>query len=502
MTTPLDPDGGFVEVGGVLLATPGVAGAAEAVPPVLGGTRGDAHVSDRLAAALEAADLRVQMDVELSELSTGPGVARGDRDGRGRGADPVEDAATMVAQVPYPGDGLGQVVLLVDEDGLLSWHPAASVDQSGDAGVRGDQAALTYRIPIRTPATAEGADRGPLGWLGKKVLKVLVFRLVDEALGRAGQYLAGRWEQQHRWYGLTVVGADGHLAGGVAVDWQHFVRGPSLLLVHGTFSRGATGFAGLPNAERRALVERYQGRVAVLDHPSISVDPLANARWFVEQFVAGTSPDREAHLVLDVVAHSRGGLVARALAERQSALGLDGRRIEVRTVVFVATPHAGTVLADPEHLTDLLDTYTNLLDLVPDVGAVDVLQVVLEVVKQLASGIASGLDGLLSMDPDGDYLRELNARPAEQPTYAAVAADFRAAAGSLRQRAMDLVADRLFRGPNDLVVPRDGAWEVDGQSLVPPGRRLSIAQNAAVSHSSYFASPEVQGRLREWLGGG
>jgi hypothetical protein len=169
--------------------------------------------------------------------------------------------------------------------------------------------------------------------------------------------------------------------------------------------------------------------------------------------------------------------------------------------VFVGSPNAGTVLADAEHLGDLLDTYTNMLDAFPDIGAVDVLQVVLEVVKQVATGMADGLDGLMSMNPGGDYLRALNKDPAERTGYAAIAADFSPASRSPRQLAMNLVADRLFRGANDLVVPRDGAWEVDDRSLVAADRRLSIADDDAVTHNSYFTNAAVQERLFELLRG-
>ena len=489
MATQLNPDGGFVDAGGVLIATPGVAGQAEVVPPTAGDSRGDAHVSDTVAAALVEADLRVQVDVELSDLSVGAG---GDS-GRGGESEPM-----IVAQIPSPGESMAQVVLLVDEDGMLTWHYPTSDQPAGGGGTRGDEL-LTYRIPLRTPEEGAEETRGPVGWLAKKVLKVLVFQLLDDVLGRAGRYLAGRWEQQHRWYSLrTVTGSSG--LDGEPVDWAGLTAGPALLLVHGTFSRAATAFSGLPPEELRQLGEAYEGRVVVFDHPTVSVDPVTNARWFVEQFTAGT-PDG-ANLVVDVVAHSRGGLVARALSEQQDRLALSGRRLAVRSAVFVGVPNAGTVLADPEHLGELLDTYTNLLDVVPDIGAVDVLQVVLEVVKQVATGVAEGLDGLMSMNPGGDFLRSLNKEPSEHPGYAAIAADFAPVSTNARQLAMNLAADRLFRGANDLVVPRDGSWEVDDHSLVSAGRRLSIADDQAVTHNSYFRSSLVQQRLRDWLAGG
>jgi hypothetical protein len=489
MATQLDPEGGFVETGGVLIATPGIGGQAEAVHPSPGDSRADAHVSDLVADALMAADLRVQVDVELSDLSVGAGGAAG----RGGG----DSEPMIVAQVPSPGESMAQVVLLVDEDGLLTWHYPSADQLPETGGTRGDDL-LTYRIPLRTPGEGDSETRGPVGWLAKKVLKVLVFQVLDDVLGRAGRYLAGRWEEKHRWYGLrTVTGSSG--LGGGPVDWTALTAGPALLLVHGTFSRATTAFSALPAGELRRLRDAYDGRVVVFDHPTVSVDPVTNARWFAEQFRAG-SPD-DAALVVDVVAHSRGGLVTRALAEQQDRLALGGRRLAIRSAVFVGVPNAGTVLADPEHLGDLLDTYTNLLDVLPDIGAVDVLQVVLEVVKQVATGVVEGLDGLMSMNPGGDYLRGLNKEPSEHAGYAAIAADFSPAARDARQLAMNLVADRLFRSANDLVVPRDGGWEVDEQSLVPTGRRLSIDEKQAVTHNSYFASSAVQESLRAWLPG-
>ena len=486
MATELDPDGGFVETGGVLIATPGVGGRAEAVHPTPGDSQGR---RTRLRGGGGRAGGRG------SSRPSRRGVDRpvgGRRRQGGRGG---EGEPAIVAQVPSPGASMGQVVLLVDEDGLLTWHYPA--EQPADAGeTRGDEL-LTYRIPLRAPESV-GDTRGPVGWLAKKVLRVLAFQRLDAVLGRAGSYLAGRWERKHRWYGLrTVTRAPG--LDGPPVDWPSLTTGPALLLVHGTFSRGATAFSALPAEELQALVDAYDGRVVVFDHPTISVDPITNAQWFTEQFAAGAPTDAE--LVVDVLGHSRGGLVARAFAEQQDRLALGGRRLDVRSAVFVGVPNAGTVLADTEHLGDLLDTYTNLLDAFPDVGAVDVLQVVLEVVKQVATGVAEGLDGLMSMNPGGDYLRGLNKDASQQLAYAAIAADFAPTSRNPRQLAMDLLADRLFGSANDLVVPRDGAWQVDDNALVAADRRLSIADEQAVSHNSYFASPAVQRRLQEWLPG-
>jgi pimeloyl-ACP methyl ester carboxylesterase len=86
--------------------------------------------------------------------------------------------------------------------------------------------------------------------------------------------------------------------------------GPALLFIHGTNSLTHSGFARLDNGFIQRVHERYGGRVFAFDHPTLSVDPAQNCRKLADML----PPD--AGLVVDILAHSRGGLVARMLAER------------------------------------------------------------------------------------------------------------------------------------------------------------------------------------------
>jgi hypothetical protein len=102
----------------------------------------------------------------------------------------------------------------------------------------------------------------------------------------------------------------------------------------------------LPRDFVATLVERYEGRVLALDHPTLSVTPTENVQWLAKM-IDGLPAGRP--LDLDVVAHSRRGLVGRVMCERPSDAGLDPRRLHLRTLVMVATPNAGTPLADRKH---------------------------------------------------------------------------------------------------------------------------------------------------------
>jgi len=167
----------------------------------------------------------------------------------------------------------------------------------------------------------------------------------------------------------------------------------------------------------------------------------------------------------------------------------------------VASPNAGTVLADREHLSDLLDRITDLAQFVPDNGVTETIGLVLAVLKQLAVGAVGGLDGIMAMNPSEDYLENLNARPAPDAVLRAVAADYEPPRGApLARVARDGATDLVFKAvDNDLVVPTGGCWDVEDAPGFPVDERLVLDQSRSVDHNSYFRQPEVSVKLLEWL---
>jgi hypothetical protein len=167
---------------------------------------------------------------------------------------------------------------------------------------------------------------------------------------------------------------------------------------------------------------------------------------------------------------------------------------------MVASPNAGTVLADRRHLSDLLDRVTDLAQFVPDNGVTDTLGVVFTVLKQLAVGAVGGLDGLTSMDPTGEYLAALNARPSPATEVWAVAADYEPPRGApLTRVARNGATDLVFSQANDLVVPTGGCWDVPDAGGFPIANRLVLAADRGVDHCSFFRDPEVNATLLDWL---
>lgn len=492
MSQPLDPLGNPVAVGRVVLRTPGLAGQADWLDPAdQAATRGAEQFTQAMRDALDATRLEPQETVRLTgttEVDVG-GVAA-------RSTDRGEPA--MVVEVPDPGPGFGQVLLAVDEAGVTTWN--LPVDQATTLDATRGAATRTYVLRRTVPPAADpGATRGLSGALGAKLLQVLVFPLVDPLVGRAADFLAARWERLRRPYRVRSFSPDDYRsdeAGELTGDgWERLAGGRALLLLHGTFSRAHLAFAALPPPFVAELHRRYQGRVFAFDHFTLSDDPRRNAEMLCQAVPDGTA------LELDIVCHSRGALLARVLAEQAAELPLGSRRLRVGRVVFVAGPNAGTVLADADHLGDLVDRYTNLLAFFPDNGVTDVLEAVITVVKQLAVGAVKGLDGLGAMRPGGPFLREwLNQGRGGDASYHAVAADYEPADPGLAAWVKDGIMDRIFgRAGNDLVVPTLGVYHGNGSGCFPIAEPLVLADG--VHHNGFFASAAARDKLLEWLPG-
>lgn len=458
--------------------------------------------SETLQRVLAGAEVRTGQTVAVSDARPArPAANAGTPGSRGVGAD---DASIHFTLKPPP-DGFGQMVLAADELGVVSWafaptEDAAATSGPASRGVDGRTAGRTYRVPAALPTGAPGqpASRGLIGVVGKKVLKELVFPIVRPMLGQAGAS-AVHWLESQRWpYRVRTFTPDDYTAIDAApIDhdgWRRLGGGRALLMVHGTFSRSHLAFAGIPKDDLAHLYQQYDGRVFAFDHLFLSEDPAENVRWLISQL-----PD-DAELELDIVCHSRGGLVSRVLAEKQSEISLGARRLRIGKVVLVGVPNAGTPLADPAHVAHLLDVFTNLINFIPDSTGAPVLSMIVEFAKLAAIGALDNLSGLRSMHPNGDFARWINA-PADtgDTRYFAVSSNVAPKDPGLRHflRARALTA--LLGGGNDLVVPSDGAFSANGASLFPVADPLLLEGEAAVSHTQYFADAGVRRHILRWL---
>lgn len=400
-------------------------------------------------------------------------------------------------------------VLLVEEtqqvDGgeftTYSWIVPDNAHELREAGAGRDLAIpLRFTIPLRARAQA-GAPSGSRG-LGDVVKKVksLFFKVTDSLLGPIIHGFARKWETKNRPGFTRTFGPDDYQNDDPNfprlddAGWRRLSQGRALLLVHGTFSTCGS-FSRLAPEVVAELSRRYGGRTFAFNHPTLTADPRENALAFL-----GSVPD-SVKLDIDIVCHSRGGLVARQIA----ALGKLQGSVSVRRIVFVGATNAGTLLADPDHIVAMIDRFTTIAKFVPEGMASKIIDALILAIKVIGHGLLSDLEGLAAMNPSGQFIKALNVSGDVAPDLFAIASDFEPKPGTpflSLARVEDSTLDRVFAdAANDLVVPREGVFAKNGAPGFPitNARCLLFGPSDGVIHTEFFSEPRTGAQLLEWL---
>lgn len=294
--------------------------------------------------------------------------------------------------------------------------------------------------------------------------------------------------------------------------------GRALLFIHGTFSNGSNVVKSLEGTEhgRTFLADArqfYAKNVFVFDHPTIAVAPWLNA-WELEQAV------RRSTCQMDIIAHSRGGLVTRWWCE-----AFDPQLAKCKNAILVGSPLAGTGLAAPPNIRKslkLLTSYGNAMEgiaalasaAVPVLGIVSTLLHVITSVTSLAAAtpvadtIMAMIPGLFAQSRVGNNLelRGLHRSHGTAARYAAIRANYQSDSPGWRfwqyfhrDYLADAATDILFSGPNDLVVDSDSmAFLADGV-CIDAKRVWDYGTTSRVHHVNYFDHCETTDFFRKIL---
>ncbi|HEX6943898.1 MAG TPA: hypothetical protein VF128_13290, partial [Gemmatimonadaceae bacterium] len=402
------------------------------------------------------------------------------------------------------------VIAAQHESGAVTFHPPVFARQRRTAAARRATGAvrLQFRIPARGSVSP---DTGRRSGVVKKVIKFVVVKLLGKVAELALVKLARKWEEQ-QWKKHTrgLVHVDpATLALGNAgslkplKDLSKIAAPPArnLLLLHGTFSKAESGFAGLARTVSPdgahffdAIRDLYGDRIFAFNHFTVSESPEENARALLKALPKGGG-------VFDVITHSRGGLVLRTLVERQADLGSDAARFRLGRAILCAGPNEGTPLADGDRWDTITTWIGNLTDLFPDNPFTFAVDFLAESLKWLARATTEKLPGLASMNPNGDVIAALQDDPGPPANaYWTVAANHEPT-DTLLQRAADVGLDALFARANDMVVPTAGSWRVSPAqpAVIPalqiacfgPGGNVASNANGDVHHCNIFSQPET-----------
>jgi hypothetical protein len=228
----------------------------------------------------------------------------------------------------------------------------------------------------------------------------------------------------------------------------------------------------------------------------VAKTPLENARDLLNRLPPGIQPD--------ILCHSRGGLVTRAMLEHPDLQALrESRFPKVGKTVYVAGANQGSPLATLSNINRLLNIYSAVSS-IPILGAPGVvLKVVVGVLKVFAQ-VATRLPSIEALSADlskNTFLQALNG-PLLTPTgeIVVIHANYDPSGGPLA-RFLDLNVDAIFNEANDMVVPFTGAEVFDKFQQVGTNFRFGTVTQTqtVVMHLNFFRQPGVRDLLRAEL---
>ena len=268
-----------------------------------------------------------------------------------------------------------------------------------------------------------------------------------------------------------------------------------------------------------ARAEREHTQVLAYEHATLSVSPILNALELKRAFA-------ESRAKVDVVCHSRGGLVVRWWLEV-----LDTERLRDARVVFVGAPLHGTSLAAPNRLRHALDLLTNAAFALGNGGqvlsaAIPWLAAVGGILRVFAAGTGALsktplVDATLAMIPglagqartnNNFELEGLAAGSARVPPgYRFVVSNYQPVAAGDRWKfwtyytqlgaaAADATADFVFNCENDLVVDTPSMTQLAGAlSATDKEQILDFSLAHTVHHLNYFDQPKMYAFIEQTL---
>jgi tetratricopeptide (TPR) repeat protein len=373
--------------------------------------------------------------------------------------------------------------------------------------------------------TMDAQNRGVIMKIGIKLLKIFskkaeVFPLVKELakeLENKQLATAGIDFQQVGAGVLLSCSASFDLKKAKIIDSSNL----HLLFLHGTGSSTLGSFADLKDTEDwKQIIQYYEpDSILAFQHRTLTASPLENVLELVNSLPDG--------IQLDLVSHSRGGLVADSLArfcvpntkskgfddtERSALLDHDRKKdielieaiekalksktITIRKIVRVACPASGTTLAS-NRLNLFLNVAFNLLGLASgQIGNPIFISFKELIMATVESKDATDiLPGLEAMNPKSPFVQVLNFQGTEIKIEAPLYIVGGSSELSIKWKTLVvLVGKFFFIGKNDLVV--------DTESMFCGGVRTEgkvsafIEANGQIDHLKYFITESTLKAIR------
>jgi CHAT domain-containing protein/pimeloyl-ACP methyl ester carboxylesterase len=396
------------------------------------------------------------------------------------------------------------VVELIFEDDIHRWVTVAELEEQFKYQISRGAEADVIEIPDRLPSG--DTSRGATAWV-LTGLRVLKFDPVE----KSAEAFAKAWDEK-------LMPKPGLYRFSEKLDKRGELNPeidttkPVLLFIHGTFSSTENGFKSLQSEVWDKLKEYYGEQIYGFDHRTLSESPIQNALELVQKLPKGAE--------LDLVTHSRGGLIGELLCrgnriesqalfdnddenlmvEDQAALtklskSLMDKNIKVKRFVRVACPTRGTTLAS-KRFDRYLEIILNVIQKVLPPGPGNLFGVLADLLLDFKKQSANpeAMPGLAAMDPESNFIKMINR------TDVQIDADLTVIAGDIEKnnlvgRLAIFFTDLFFFDEHDLVVQTPAMY---GGPTRKQGR-FFFDQGADVNHFHYFSNRKTAEKIRDAL---
>jgi hypothetical protein len=384
-----------------------------------------------------------------------------------------------------PDERIGMITL-IEVDGVLQWEEGTGVVTLPGRRLRRGSA-------ISAP--------------GEVVLQYKFEKLLPSQVGQCLENLDAKLTPQK---GLRRLDAQGVFQPATPSSSNGAKKRKALLFIHGTFSNNDNVLNEINSTKAGqafiARVLKQYDDVFAFDHYTLSVSPVLNALDLARMF-----DDFDGSI--DVICHSRGGLVARWWLEAFGRASKAKHR-----VILVGAPLAGTSLIAPPRLRAALGLITNVgnaLSLATETTAlaVPILGVAAGLFKIITSIASLGektplIDAAVAMIPglagqsrvgnSTELLRLRQRTNVPLPDYYAVRCNFESVDPSWafwrrfrKLNVTDSGVDMIFEGDNDLVVDTDSMTDLFDQHSIAAANVFDFGTTDRVHHTNYFRQSQT-----------
>ena len=317
--------------------------------------------------------------------------------------------------------------------------------------------------------------------------------------------------------GLRLLTGDG------PVSWEGDMtaaKGPFLVLVHGTFSRTEAFIEEMSSiVEGREYLQWAMlnyGRIFAMDHSTISTNPFLNA-------LALSRLMNQNDAEVDVICHSRGGLVTRWWLEM-----LDREDRKRRRAIVVGSTLRGTSLAAPDRVRKGFDHMSNMIRAVGTVASTIPFTAGISGLMSIAASCVGAaahtpaVDALFAMLPglsamsrirNNTELNQLQGMKGNSVEYFGVKSNFEPpeidiwqfwhAFNSPFDRFKNALSDDfIFRDQENRRLANDLVVDCESMQGIPPNQVkdwCDFGTSTTVHHTNYFAQPPTINFIRSIL---